>query len=131
MGNYNVYCHKKPFIILVIFLILFINIALSQNKWIKVEIPSQNLNSFIEYDENYFIMPQDLFRKGTSKKGDMIIEISLPNEMWQRRSFSKLPIPLLNEKLSKKYSGIKTFKGKSKVQDVEVRLSTQQAGINA
>ena len=75
MGNYNVYRHKKPFIILVIFLSLFINIALSQNKWIKVEILSQNLNSFIEYDENYFIMPQDLFRKGASKKGDMIIEI--------------------------------------------------------
>ena len=37
-----------------------------------------------------------------------------------------------NEKLSKKYPGIKTFKGKSKVRkDVEVRLSTQQAGINA
>ena len=132
MGNYNVYCHKKPFIILVIFLILFVNIALSQNKWIKVEIPSQNLNSFIEYDENYFIMPQDLFRKGTSKKGDMIIEISLPNEMGEEEVFQIKPVPLLNEKLSKKYPGIKTFKGKSKVRkDVEVRLSTQQAGINA
>ena len=37
---------------IIIFLILFVNIALSQNKRIKVEIPSQNLNSFVEYDEN-------------------------------------------------------------------------------
>ena len=103
MGNYNVYCHKKPFIILVIFLSLYINIALSQNKWIKVEIPSQNLNSFIEYDENYFIMPQDLFRKGASKKGDMIIEISLLNEMGEEEVFQITPVPLLTEKLSKKY----------------------------
>ena len=62
----------------------------------------------------------------------MIIEISLPNEMGEEEVFQIKPVPLLNEKLSKKYPGIKTFKGKSKVRkDVEVRLSTQQAGINA
>ncbi len=132
MGNDKIYRHKKPFIIWVIFISLSINIALSQGKWIKVDTPNQNLNPFFEYGENYYIMPQDLFRKDASKKEDVMTEISLPNEIGEEEIFQIEAVPLFSEKLSKEYPAIKTFKGKSKVRkDVEVRLSTQQGGINA
>ena len=63
MGNDNIYYLKKPLIIWVIFISLSINIALSQDKWIKAENPNQNLISFVELSENYYLMPKDFLKK--------------------------------------------------------------------
>ena len=132
MENDNIYYLKKPLIIWVIFISLSINITLSQDKWIKVENPNQNLISFVELSENYYLMPKDLFKKDFTQKVDFVTEISLPNETGKEEIFQIKPVPLFSKKLSKKYPGIKTFKGVSKTRkDVQVRLSTQQGGINA
>ncbi len=132
MENENIYYPKKPLIIWVIFISLSINITLSQDKWIKVENPNKNLISFVELSENYYLIPKDFFKKDFTQKGDFVTEISLPNETGKEEIFQIKPVPLFSEKLSKKYPEIKTFKGVSKTRkDVQVRLSTQQGGINA
>ena len=132
MENENIYYPKKPLIIWVIFISLSINITLSQDKWIKVENPNRNLISFVELSENYYLIPKDFFKKDFAQKGDFVTEISLPNETGKEEIFQIKPVPLFSEKLSKKYPEIKTFKGVSKTRkDVQVRLSTQQGGINA
>ena len=132
MGNDNIYYLKKPLIIWAIFISLSMNTALSQDKWIKAENPNQNLISFVELSENYYLMPKDFFKKDFTQKIDFVTEISLPNEIGKEEIFQIKPVPLFSEKLSKKYPGIKTFKGVSKTRkDVQVRLSTQQGGINA
>ena len=132
MENDNIYYLKKPLIIWVIFISLSINIALSQDRWIKAENPNQNLISFVELSENYYLMPKELFKKDFTQKVDFVTEISLPNEIGKEEIFQIKPVPLFSKKLSKKYPGIKTFRGVSKTRkDVQVRLSTQQGGINA
>ena len=132
MENENIYYPKKPLIIWIIFISLSINITLSQDKWIKVENPNKNLISFVELSENYYLIPKDFFKKDFTQKGDFVTEISLPNETGKEEIFQIKPVPLFSEKLSKKYPEIKTFKGVSKTRkDVQVRLSTQQGGINA